>query len=105
MFKVAKTTSKSTKSPLVYMHEMKALINDLAGSDDVQTRYLVAEHSFTPSGILKGRLLIETDKVVLKALLLNVKVGVRAMKEFGEKRPDVANQFVGDVDIFGKLSK
>jgi hypothetical protein len=105
MFKVQSATHKSTKSPLIYMNEMKGVIKDLAADENVAIRLAVLSHPDCPTNVLKACLQIEEDFDVLKAIMLNAKVSVKALKEFGDTRPEFANQFAGDTEIFARLSK
>lgn len=100
-----KAYNKPSKSPQIYMGEFKQVIKDLVNHPSTEVRNAACGHRFCPTGYLKERLMIETDLTVLKTIILNSKVKMPALIEFGSRRADVADQLADDEDIFTKLSR
>jgi len=100
-----KKANKPSKGPQEYMKEHRAFISSMINNESAEVRLAACSNELAPAGMLKARLMVESDENVLRAIILNERTKLPILIEFGEARPDVAELFDADEDVIAKISR
>lgn len=102
----ATTKSNSIKNPAYYNEEKNRCLADGACSDVAAVRMFFARNAHTPTKILTGILLIEQDKTVLRAAIMNSRMPRKAVASFINDTTDKRVEwFTGDDEMIAHFDK
>ena len=105
-FKQKTTKNSSTKNAAFYNAEKTKCIVDMSIHSSPAVREAIASNEHTPTKVLTSMLMVEQEKSVLRAVLLNVRLPRKAAASFVSDSNDVrVDFFEDDEDIIAHFDR